>query len=250
MQDANCNNIPVDPHTTLEIGTETPDKNIQYREAVGSLMHLAVVSRPDIMYAVSLVSRYLNCYDQTHWNVVKKIMRYLKGTKDYGLCYLSSNSSLEAYCDADYAKDTCTRRSVTGYVFMKNGSAVTWATQRQHSVALSTTEAEFMAACSATKEAIWLKRLLMDIGEFNQNSICLNIDNQSAICLIKNVDYHKRCKHIDIRYNFIKEKYLEKQIDLKYVCTKEQYADIFTKALSKDQFQYLRSKLGVQQLKL
>ncbi|CAK1600987.1 unnamed protein product [Parnassius mnemosyne] len=248
MQDANCNKIPVDPHTTLEMGTEASDKNIPYREAVGSLMHLAVESRPDIMYGVSLVSRYLNCYDQTHWNVVKKILRYLKRTKDYGLCYLPSKSNLEAYSDADYAKDTSTRRSLTGYVFMKNEAAVTWATQRQHSVALSTTEAEFMAACSATKEAIWLKRLLMDINEFNQNSICLNIDNKSAICLIKNVNYHKRCKHIDIRYNFIKEKYLEKQIDLNYVSTKEQYADIFTKALSKDKFQYLRSKIGVKQL--
>lgn len=113
-------------------------------------------------------------------------------------------------------------------MFIKNGAAITWATQRQQSVALSTTEAEFMAACSATKEAIWLKRLLMDIGEFKQDSVCLNIDNQSAICLIKNVDYHKRCKHIDIKYNFVKDKYVEKQIDLNYVCTKEQYADVFT----------------------
>lgn len=248
MQDANSNNIPVDPHTSLEKGTELPDKNIPYREAVGSLMHLAVVSRPDIMYGVSLVSRYLNSYNQTHWNVVKKIFKYLKGTKDYGLCYTPSKSNLEGYSDADYAKDTSTRRSLTGYVFIKNGAAVTWATQRQNSVALSTTEAEFMAACSATKEAIWLKRLLVDINEFNQNLICLNIDNQSAICLIKNVDYHKRCKHIDIKYNFIKEKYSEKQIDLNYVNTKEQYADIFTKALPKDQFQYLRTRIGVKQL--
>lgn len=142
------------------------------------------------------MSRYLNCYDQTHWNVVKKILRYLKRTKDYGLCYTPSKSNLKGYSDADYAKDTSTDRSLTGYVFMKNGAAVTWATQRQQSVALSTTEAEFMAACSATKEAMWLKGLLMDINEFNQNSICLNIDNQSAICIIKNVDYHKRCKSI------------------------------------------------------
>lgn len=250
MQDANCNNIPVDPHTTLEKSTESVDKNIPYREAVGSLMHLAVVSRPDIMYGVSLVSRYLNCFDHTHWNVVKKIMKYLKETKDYGLCYSSSQKNeIEAFSDADYAKDTTTRKSLTGYVFIKNGAAITWATQLQHSVALSTTEAEFMAACSATKEALWVKRMLLDIGEFNQDSICLNIDNQSAICLIKNVDYHKRCKHIDVKYNFIKEMYNEKQIDLKYVCTKEQYADIFTKALPREKYQYLRNKIGVLNLK-
>lgn len=250
MQDANCNNIPVDPHTTLERSTESVDKNIPYREVVGSLMHLAVVSRPDIMYGVSLVSRYLNCFNHTHWNAVKKIMKYLKETIHYGLCYTSSQQNkIEAYSDADFAKDTDTRKSLTGYVFIKNGAAITWATQRQQSVALSTTEAEFMAACCATKEALWLKRLLLDIGEFNQDSICLNIDNQSAICLIKNVDYHKRCKHIDVKYNFIKEKYSEKQIDLSYVCTKEQIADIFTKALPRDKFQYLRGKIGMKKLK-
>lgn len=212
-------------------------------------MHLAIVSRPDIMHGVSLVSRYLNCYDHTHWNVVKKIMKYLKETQNYGLCYQSSSSNtLQAYSDADYAKDTGTRRSLTGYVFIKNGAAVTWATQRQQSVALSTTEAEFMAACAATKEALWLKRLLTDINSVNQDTMILHIDNQSAICLIKNVDYHKRCKHIDVKYNFIKEKFAEKQIDLKYICTKEQYADIFTKALPRDQFQYLRRKIGLIKL--
>lgn len=249
MQDANCNVIPVDPHTVLEKSSAAPDKNIQYREAVGCLMHLAIVSRPDIMYGVSLVSRYLNCYDHTHWNVVKKIMKYLKETQNYGLCYHSSNSNtLQGYSDADYAKDICTRRSLTGYVFIRNGAAVTWATQLQQSVALSTTEAEFMAACAATKEALWLKRLLTDINLFHQDTVILHIDNQSAICLIKNVDYHKRCKHIDVKYNFVKEKFADKQIDLKYVCTKEQYADIFTKALPRDQFQYLRRKIGLLKL--
>lgn len=249
MCHAKNNNIPVDPHTILEQSSTVPDKTIQYREAVGSLMHLAIVSRPDIMFGVSLVSRYLNCYDHTHWNVVKKIMKYLKETKNYGLQYTASQSNeLQAYSDADYAKDICTRKSMTGYVFIKNGAAVTWATQRQQSVALSTTEAEFMAACSATKEAIWLKTLLRDIGAFSQGSVCLNIDNQSAICLIKNVDYHKRCKHIDVKYNFIKEKFMEKQIDVNYVCTKEQYADLFTKALPRVRFQFLRNKIGVIKL--
>lgn len=249
MQNANGSVIPVDTHTTLEKSSSGPDKNIQYREAVGSLMHLAIVSRPDIMYGVSLVSKYLNCYDHTHWNVVKKIMKYLKDTRNYGLCYTSANdNNLLAYSDADYAKDTCTRRSLTGYVFMKNGAAVTWATQNQQSVALSTTEAEFMAACATTKEALWLKQLLTDISAFHQDYVTIHMDNQSAMCLIKNVDYHKRCKHIDVRYNFIKEKFADKCIDLKYVCTKEQYADIFTKALPRDQFQYLRNKIGVVKL--
>lgn len=246
MQNANGNSIPIDPHTNLEknkIGTE---EKIPYREAVGSLMYLAIVSRPDIMFAVSLVSRYLDCYDNTHWNVVKKILKYIKETKEFGLYYSKlKNNIVEGYSDSDYATDTDTRRSTSGYVFMKNGAAITWASQRQQSIALSTTEAEFMAACSATKEALWIKRLLCDISIYSQNTICLNVDNQSAISVIKNIDFHKRCKHIDVKYKFIKEKYREKEIDLKYLCTNEQCADIFTKPLPRVRFQYLRNKIGV-----
>lgn len=247
MENANSNSVPVDPHTKLEKSDHQPEKNIPYREAVGSLMHAAIVSRPDIMFAVSLVSRFLNCFDESHWNAVKKILKYLKDTKDYGLCYhlTDQSSDLIGYSDADYANDIVTRRSVSGYVFIKNGAAVTWASQRQQTVALSTTESEFMAACAATKEAIWAKQLLSDVDEFKQRSVCLNLDNQSAICVIKNINFHKRCKHIDIKYNFIKEKYHDKIITLNYVCSENQYADILTKALSKVKFQFLRSKIGM-----
>ncbi|XP_072934839.1 uncharacterized protein [Epargyreus clarus] len=152
----NCNPNSVHPHVKLEKGNGEPEKNIPYREAVGSLMHLDIVSRPDIMFAVNLVSRYLNWFNQTHWNAVKKIFKYLNDTKGYGLCYTHTPLTTEiiGYSDADFANDLDTRRSVTGYVFIKNGAAVTWSSQRQQTVVLSTTEAEFMAACAATKEAI------------------------------------------------------------------------------------------------
>lgn len=193
MTDANPNSVPADPHVKLEKCEAPPEKNILYREAVGSLMHTAIVSRPDIMYAVSLVSRFLNNYNNDHWNAVKKIFKYLNATKNFGLCYKQTEKNeLIGYSDADYANDVETRRSVTGYVFILNGAAVTWCSQRQQSVALSTTEAEFMAACAATKEAMWLKQLLSDVGEFKQNSVCINIDNQSTISVIKNTDFHKR----------------------------------------------------------
>ncbi|GBP12712.1 Retrovirus-related Pol polyprotein from transposon TNT 1-94 [Eumeta japonica] len=166
MENANSNSVPVDPHSRLEKSVQLPDKNLPYREAVGSLMHVAIVSRPDIMFAVNLVSRFLNCYDESHWTAVKKILKYLKDTVNYGLCYITSSKSSEliGFSDADYANDVTTRRSTTGYIFIKNGAAVTWSSQRQHTVALSTTEAEFMAACAATKEVIWIKQLLCDLG--------------------------------------------------------------------------------------
>lgn len=246
MTNTNSNSVPVDPHMKLQRGNEDSEKDIPYREAVGSLMHLAIVSRPDIMFAVSLVSRFLNCYNKTHWNAVKRIFKYLKDTKEHGLCYSQSpQSDVTGYSDADYANDMDTRRSVTGYVFIKNGAAVTWSSQRQQTVALSTTEAEFMAACAATKETMWIKQFLSDINEYKQDSMCLNLDNQSAISVIKNINFHKRCKHIEIKYHFIKEKYHQKVIVLKFVSSECQFADILTKALSKDKFQYLRSKLGM-----
>lgn len=239
--------VPVDPHMKLQKGEEEPERNLPYREAVGSLMHLATVSQPDITFAVNLVSRFLNCYNQIHWNAVKRIFKYLKDTKDYGLYYKNTNQSSEVtgYSDADYANDPDSRRSVTGYVFIKSGAAITWSSQRQQTVALSTTEAEFMAACAATKEAMWIKQFLSDIGEYQQDTLCLNLDNQSAISVIKNVNFHKRCKHIEVKYYFIKEKYQQKIIFLKYVTSENQYADILTKALSKDKFNSLRFKLGM-----
>lgn len=249
MNNANPNSVPADPHSKLEKSEHPPEKNIPYREAVGSLMHLAIVSRPDIMFAVSLVSRFLNCYNETHWTAVKKILKYLKDTINYGLCYRSAKSSeLVGYSDADYANDITTRRSTTGYIFIKCGAAVTWCSQRQHTVALSTTEAEFMAACAATKEAIWIKQLLCDLGEFKQQVVMINIDNQSAISVIKNINFHKRCKHIDTKYHFIKEKYYAKVIDLKYVSTCNQLADFLTKALPRDKFHYMREQIGMLSL--
>lgn len=247
MIDINPNSIPADPHVRLHKSEDQPNKNYPYREAVGSLIHAATVSRPDIMFAVNMVSRFLNCYNEQHWNAIKKIFKYLKDTKDYGIFYKSnsSNTDLIGYCDADYANDLETRRSITGYVFLKNEGAVTWTTQKQNSVALSTTEAEYMACCAATKEAIWLKQLLTELGEYNQNSICLNIDNQSAISVIKNGEFHKRCKHIDVKYNFVKENYEQGIISLNYVCTDNQYADVFTKALSNVKFKLCRSKIGL-----
>ncbi|GBP75752.1 Retrovirus-related Pol polyprotein from transposon TNT 1-94 [Eumeta japonica] len=166
LDNANPNSIPADPHVTLQKSTVLENKKcFPYREAVGSLMFAAIVTRPDIMFAVSTVSRFLNSHDQSHWNAVKKIFKYLKGTLSFGLCFRSNeNNTLESYSDADYANDPVTRRSTTGYVFMKNGAAVTWSSQRQTTVALSTTEAEFMASCSATKEALWIRQLLLDIG--------------------------------------------------------------------------------------
>ena len=138
MTEANSNSVPADPHVKLMKTDGLPERKYPYREAVGSLIHAATVSRPDILFAVSQVSRFLNCHDESHWNAVKRILKYLKDTKDYGLCYMSKPDStyVEGFSDADFANDVETRRSTTGYVFLKNGAAITWSSQRQQTVAL------------------------------------------------------------------------------------------------------------------
>ncbi|XP_033230350.1 secreted RxLR effector protein 161-like [Belonocnema kinseyi] len=169
-------------------------------------MFLAIVSCPDIAYAVNVVSRYLSEYTESHWQAVKRILRYLIGTADFGIMYKSCGSKLElrGYSDADYAGDVVMRRSTTGYVFMLAGGPITWSSQRQKLVTLSTTETEYFAAATATKEAVWLRKLLDDIGFQAAGASALFVDNQSAIKLIKNPEFHKRTKHIDVRYHFIR----------------------------------------------
>ncbi|GJU25678.1 hypothetical protein Tco_1164299 [Tanacetum coccineum] len=168
----------------------------------GSLMYLMVCIRPDIAYAVSIVSRYLANPGKTHWEVVKWILKYLKGTADVGLVYgrdQGKHVDVDGFVDADYAKDPNNGRSITGYVFMVHGCVVSWKGTLQHVVALSTTEEEYMALTEAVKESIWLKGLLIELG-VNLRSVVVNCDNQSAIHLSRNAMFHERTKHINVRY--------------------------------------------------
>lgn len=188
------------------------------------------------------MSRFLSNYDQSHWNATKRIIRYLLQTQSYGIKYSFGDTEqheLVGYSDSDYANDLDTRRSTTGYIFTLNGAPITWSTQRQQTVALSTTEAEYMAVCEATKEAIWLRQLMEDIHE-SINVPKLFVDNQSAIRLAKNPEFHKRTKHIGVKYHFVREKVRDKEINVEFVGTEKQTADILTKALPKQRFNELK----------
>ena len=221
--------------------------NVPYREAVGSLMYLATGTRPDIAYAVSCVSQALEKPTRKHWIMVKRIFRYLRGTMQMGLMYRHNEQPgiLTAYSDADYAGDVSTRRSTSGTVCVYMGSAVTWSSRRQTSVALSTTEAEFVAASEATKEVIWLTRLLNEISMLVAIPV-LKVDNVSALKLVKNPAFHKHTKHIEVRHYFVREKYEEGQLTLEHIAGDEQVADIFTKPLMKTKFEFLRPLLGLR----
>ena len=186
---------------------------------------------------------------QIHWTAVKRILRYLHGTPDMGLIYTRHDSThLKGFCDADYGGDVDTRRSRSGYVFQFGNGLIAWSSKGQKCTAQSTTKPEYIAACMATKEVVWLRRLLTSIGYPQQEPTPLLGDNQSAIRLVKNPEYHKRTKHIDIQYHFIIEKFESGEIDISYISTDQQVADIMTKALPHDRFERFRSHLPMASL--
>lgn len=242
MTDAKGCSTPADVNVQLTKNVSIEScNNFPYREAVGALLFLSSVSRPDISYAVNLVSRYVSNPGVAHVNALKRIIRYLINTKEKSIKYYC-DCELVGYSDSDFAGDLDTRRSNTGYIFLMNGGPVTWCSRKQTTVALSTTESEYMAASDAAKEILWIRQFLLDINE-PQEYITLNIDNQSTIKLIHNPVFHKRSKHIDVRYNFIREKVESNLIRIKYVESSSQLADFLTKALPVCKFNCIRDKV-------
>ena len=246
---------PADPNVNLssipDPSESTEVLQVPYKEAIGCLMFISHLTRPDITYAVNHAAKFCEKPRHIHWTAVKRILRYLRGTPDVGLIYQRQTSvpQLTGFCDADYAGDLDTRRSRSGYVFKFGSGIIAWSSQGQKCTAQSTTEAEYIAACMATKEAIWLRRLLHSIGYPQHVPTPLFGDNQSAIRLVKNPEYHKRTKHIDIQYHFIREKFEHGEIDISYISTDLQLADILTKALPRDKFERFRSQLPMTSLK-
>ncbi|GJS31119.1 retrovirus-related pol polyprotein from transposon TNT 1-94 [Tanacetum coccineum] len=180
---------------------------VPYANAVGSLMYLMVCTRPDIAYAVSVVSRYLANPGKNHWEAVKWILKYLRGTKNVGLMYDTGHGDhvdVTGFVDSDYAKDPDKGKSITGYAFLVQRCVVSRKATLQHVVDLSTTEAEYMALTEAVKEAIWLSGLLEELG-VELNTVAVNCDNQGAIHLSRNHVFHEMTKHINVRYHFIIE---------------------------------------------
>lgn len=221
-------------------------EGIPYANAVGALMYAMVCTRPDISHAVSMVSRYMHNPGKGHWQAVKWILRYIHGTVDVGLKFQRDDMSkqLVGYVDSDYAGDLDKRRSTTGYVFTLAGGPVSWRSTLQSTVALSTTEAEYMAVTEAFKEAIWLQGLIKDLGivQKNVNIFC---DSQSAICLAKNQVHHGRTKHIDVRFHFIREIIDEGNILLQKIQTAENPADMLTKVVSGIKFQHCKNLINI-----
>ena len=220
-------------------------RDVPYREAVGALNWAALSTRPDIAFAVSTVARFASNPGPVHWEAVKRIYRYLAGTRNLWLSYGETRRTLEGYADADgsMAED---RRAITGYAFLIDGGAVSWSSKRQEIISLSTTESEYVAATHGMKEALWLRSLLSEVFRGFKDATTLFSDNQSAITLTRDHQYHTRTKHIDVRYHWIRWVIEQGSLRLVYCPTDDMVADVLTKALPSVKVKHFAAGLGLR----
>lgn len=217
-----------------------------YQSSIGGLMYLATCTRPDILHSVSkLAQRNMNPHKE-HEAGIKHVLRYLASTIDLKLVYKCTGKMVEGYADADWGSNALDRKSYSGYAFYLRGSAFSWSSKRQNCVALSSTEAEYIAMAAAAKEAAYLRSILGELGVYDQQQpIVVYGDNLSAQQLAKNPIYHSSSKHIDIRYHFVRELVCNNIIDLKYISTDQMIADVLTKNLSKLKHEHFVKNLGL-----
>lgn len=245
MADCNPSRTPMEKGLRLEANggniVEEP-----YRELLGSLMYVMMSTRPDICYQVGYLGRFQQHPGQQHWIALKRVVRYLQGSKHLTLELKSNEHAkpLVGFADADWAADIADRKSVSGYLFQVFGNTVSWSSKKQTTVATSSSEAEYVALSAAAAEAIWLAGLLGDLGMKTVKPVPIFEDNRGCIGMAKNLE-SKRAKHIDIKHHFVRDHIATGDLTVEPVPTLDQLADIFTKALDAGRFEALRKKLGV-----
>ena len=221
---------------------------VPYASAVGSLMYAMLCTRPDICYAVGMVSRYQSNPGLRHWQAIKHILKYLRRTRDYMLVYSGMDLTPIGYTDSDFQTCKDSRRSTSGSVFVLGGGAIVWRSIKQTCIADSTMEAEYVAASEATKEAIWLQKFLRDLEVIPgmEKAITLYYDNSAAIANTKESRHHRRTKHIDRKYHLIREAVGDKIVDVVKIASEDNLADPFTKALVARVFDKHVEAMGMQ----
>jgi hypothetical protein len=214
-----------------------------YKRLVGSLMYLTT-TRPHIMFAMSLISRFMETPKSTHWQAGKRILRYVARTTNFGIRYTSSlNFELIGYTDSDFAGSIDDKKNTSRYIFSLRSKAVAWASKKQPIVTLSSTEAEYVATAAAPCQAVWMRRVLNELLHDQKNATQIACDNKSSIALSNNHVFHKQSKHIDTRYHFIRALINGKEISVQFCRSEEQFADIFTKPLGNELFKIHRRNI-------
>lgn len=251
MQDCKPMGTPSDTSQKLSANMVNEENDltgkIAYREAVGSLIHLANCTRPDIAFAVNNVSRFNAKHGTEHWGAVKRIFRYLKGTINLKLRFRNDNiGQLYAFCDSDWASDPDKRRSCSGFTVQMANAAISWHSHLQEIVALSSTEAEYIALSECVKQVLWLRKLTNELNPTHDATI-IRMDNESSIKLSKNDAFSARSKHIDVRYHHTRELIDRNVIMIEFVATAKNTADLLTKAVPKCKTDFCTAKMGLSQ---
>ncbi|KAG8703200.1 hypothetical protein FRC09_004302, partial [Ceratobasidium sp. 395] len=215
-----------------------------YGRMIGRLMYAAICTRPDIAYAVNYLAQFTACYGQAHVTALKRILRYLSGTTHHGLVYRRNTDQVldfgeVGYSDADWGANQLDRKSISGHCFMLGGAAISWSSKKQPTVALSTMEAEYMALAHASAQALWIRQFFHELGFPSEAPTLLLSDNLAALTLSVESQYRGRSKHIDIRHHFMRDCIQKRMLSTMYVNTKQNLADVFTKALPTTQFNTL-----------
>ena len=212
--------------------------------AIGCLTYAATISRPDLAAAVGVLSKFMAKPGKEHWQGIKRILRYVQGTLNYGLVFFTEgiDPTLTGYSDADWGGDLSTRHSTTGYVFQIQGSTVSWCSKQQACVSRSSTEAEYIALSKACQEGVWL-RLLLDIQIKQNGPSTVFEDNQGAI------EQTYEAYTVDVSYHYVREQVNLNIISVKYCPTEDMIADVMTKGLNKTVFEKFKNKLGVLEIK-
>jgi hypothetical protein len=227
--------------TNLKLLVDTSSELVDatlYKQIIGSLMYLTN-TRPDICFAVNTLIQYLVDTRRVHLVAAKHVMRYLKGTLDYGLCYTGDHDfRLYGYTDSDWVGSASNRKSTSRCCFSLGSTLTSWQSRKQSSIALSTAEAEYIAACSANCESIWLQKLLTSLFHLEMEATVILCDNQCCIKMTENPMFHDKLKHIKIRYHYIHDMVQRGVVKLQYVGTDKQVVDVLTKPLSRLKFEY------------
>lgn len=221
------------------------DEATRFRSIVGGLQYL-LMTRPDLSFAVNKVCQFIQAPRCTHWAAVKRILRYVKATMMHGLQLRPcSGSLLSAFSDADWAGSMDDRRSTGGYAVFYGGNLIASSARKQATVSRSSTESEYKALANATAELIWVQSLLQELGIREDRPPVLWCDNIGATYLSSNPVFHARTKHIEVDFHFIRERVAQKKLAIKFISSKDQVADIFTKALPLPAFQACKRNLNL-----
>nr|XP_016512632.1 PREDICTED: uncharacterized mitochondrial protein AtMg00810-like [Nicotiana tabacum] len=236
-----------DQHLELKDDEKLPDAG-PYQRLVGKLLYLTMI-RPDICYVVHVLSQFMHCPKKSYMEVTIRVVRYIKGVPGLGLLMSSKPcSKLTAFCDADRASRPVSRKSVTRYVMKLGDSLVSWKSKKQCTISRSSAEAEYRSMATAVSEILWLTGLCKELSAEVELPVELFCDSKAAIQIVANPIFHERTKHIEIYLHFIREKIQQGIVKTRYVMSRDQEADMFTKALGRSQHDYLIGKLGVLNL--